>query len=151
MDSDHCNSGVRIRHRRNNKRTSSGQPGLTYVSRVQYFFSRLPREQLVFEGQYAPHLYLYQGLIEKGAMLYRKPVWAWSVAFMPMLRLRMLSTASSPVVPPSCMPRPFLDWQIFRASVDMNKEPNFTAGPIRLWGLTFSPRSHHSNGKDVRR
>ena len=113
----------------------------------QYFFTRLPLEQLVFEGQYAPHLYFYQGLFEKGAEMYRHPVWTWSVAFTPMLRLRMLKTFSSPVAPPSYMPRPLLDWQIFRASVAMNRDSHFTESPVRLWGLTVIPWAHHSNGQ----
>ncbi len=115
-----------------------------------YIFTRLPLDALAFEGQIAPHLYLNRADVWSEGEVFNLPVWSWTTSFTPLVRLRMLSTNSFPVRTPSYMPRPFLDWQLFRTSVvdTAVARREFAEVPVRLWGVTLTPWAHHSNGQD---
>lgn len=125
------------------------RPDAFFLERSQ-IFTRIPVDDLAFEGQIAPHLFFYRADPWGDGAVFRRPVRAGAVSFTPLLRLRMLSTLSHPVRTPSYMPRPFLDWQLFRASVvDTTWEDRkWWAVPIRVWAVTLTPWAHHSNGQD---
>lgn len=115
-----------------------------------HIFTRAPIDDLLFEGQIAPHLYLTRADVWGEGDVFDRPVWSWTASFTPMIRLRMLTTNSFPVRTPSYMPRPLLDWQIFRASATDTSAAlrEFAEVPVRLWGLTVTPWAHHSNGQE---
>ncbi|HSJ30896.1 MAG TPA: hypothetical protein VK933_05650 [Longimicrobiales bacterium] len=126
------------------------RPDSFFLERSSIFY-RFPGDDLAFEGQIAPHLFFYRSdpWGDEGDV-FLKPVWSWATSLTPMVRLRMMSTLSHPVRTPSYMPRPLLDWQLFRASVidTIWADRQLAEVPLRLWGLTFTPWAHHSNGQD---
>jgi hypothetical protein len=125
------------------------RPDAYFLEHSRIFY-RLPPDDLAFEGQIAPHLFFHRSDVFGDGDVFDQPVWTWAASFTPLLRLRMLSTESHPVRTPSYMPRPFLDWQLFRASaVDTTwDDRRYADVPVRLWGITFTPWAHHSNGQD---
>lgn len=95
--------------------------------------------RLIFEAQVAPNLFLPQlhfGDMEKGTGEY-----VLSVAVTPLIRLRMLNEDSSPVIPPSFMPKLTLQF--------LHLRPLKFEGEIRraiAAGLNLIV-GHHSNGQ----
>ena len=110
------------------------------------------RKGLIFEAQLAPQIVVAQGvrrLFAAGTVAHdTKPHWAFSFSVSPMVRLRMVNTASQPVRTPSYMPHAVL--QVFRVrnlGNDTAKESELRRGPYEMW--TGQVRlSHHSNGED---
>lgn len=109
-----------------------------------YIFSRFPVDSLTFEVQLVPHLFWYQREYQRGE-LYEHPVNGAALTFTPIVRLRMYSTGSFPVRTPSYMPRPLVI-QLFRAALVDAMEG--LDSPVGLWGVTYIPWAHHSNGQE---
>lgn len=121
-----------------------------------YLLNHVPDSDLVFEGQIAPHLCIFQNVERRWAGVYeetRRTVPAWSLAFTPMVRLRMFDTPSRPVRTPSYMPK--LEAQVFRLrrtreGLDPSGRPRGSAraeSPVRIYGLQLT-LGHHSNGQE---
>lgn len=106
---------------------------------------------LIFEAQLAPQIVVaqsLQGLFRTGAVAAdTKPHWGYSLSISPMVRLRMINTASQPVRTPSYMPHGVA--QLFRVK-NLSHDTAESArrrGPYEMW--TVQARlSHHSNGQD---
>lgn len=107
-----------------------------------YFFYNLPpiappqNQPLVFEAQVAPHFFFYNGL-DKLPFSDRCDTFlqAFSVSFI--LKLRMVNDASTPVRPPSYMPR--FNYQMFFLGRPGRRE-------LRVVEVRLS-LGHHSNGQ----
>jgi hypothetical protein len=109
-----------------------------------YISTRAPRNDLLFEAQLAPHLFLHQGFYQEMGRVFEKPTVATAFSFTPMVRLRMLSTNSFPVRTPSYMPK--LNFQFFRArAVDASRRLN---SPIGVFAINTVLWGHHSNGQE---
>lgn len=95
--------------------------------------------RVLFEAQIAPNLYFPQ-LIHKG----NGTTFVGSLLFTFQARLRMLQSTSSPVLPPSFMPRLSLQTLFLRPIV---KREDGTFEHRHVWGgqLTLG---HHSNGQE---
>lgn len=113
-------------------------------------FNRAPRDDLAFEAQIAPHLFVKRPDYWGDGDVFTRPVTSWAVSLTPLVRLRMFSTHSFPVRTPSFMPRPLGDWQVFRTSATDTAASarEFWETPLRMWGVTFTPWAHHSNGQE---
>jgi len=97
---------------------------------------------VVFEAQMAPHLFFYNDLDSTFAHSSRGG-WSFTASPTPMVRLRMLQEDSNPVRTPSYMPR--FDLQALHLlPLDVGNSPT----SFLLWGFTFTPFAHHSNGQD---
>lgn len=112
-------------------------------------------QNLVFEGQLAPNLILYQTLHrqEKQSQLYeqtRRWVQAVSVSLTPLVRLRMIDTPSQPVRTPSYMPT-FFTGQFFllrrTQALEDALESQRLQSPVEMLSATLAVQ-HHSNGQD---
>jgi hypothetical protein len=108
-------------------------------------------EGLIFEAQIAPQLIVAQTVHDRfagGAVAGdREGHWAYSASVSPMVRLRMVNTASQPVRTPSYMPHGVV--QLFRLK-NLNtadRESELRRGPFEMW-MASAMLSHHSNGQD---
>jgi hypothetical protein len=118
-----------------------------------YVFQHMPHSDLVFEGQIAPRIIVFDsiGKATRNVLLDDKiPAWGYQVSTTPMVRLRMFDEASNPVRTPSYMPKGTFQLTRFRnisESTDSDSD-EFNAGPIEMWMLDAIPFGHHSNGQD---
>jgi hypothetical protein len=107
---------------------------------------------LVFEAQLAPHLFFYNSL----SALERQNFdahwddwgpdgWMFAAAFTFQLRLRMVGDASTPVRPPSFMPR--FDLQAFKVLAKHEAQEPTRDSAFDLLELRLTPWGHHSNGQ----
>lgn len=110
-----------------------------------YIFYEVPNvgpaedEPLVLEAWVAPHLFFYDGLTDvETACLDRR--WYHAASFTFQVRLRMVADVSSPVRPPSYMPR--FNWQSFR----FWKSGGAAYTALQMLELRASI-GHHSNGQ----
>lgn len=112
-------------------------------------------QNLVFEGQIAPNLILYQNLHKstKQRQVYSKAHnWVPAVSFSvtPMVRLRMFNDPSNPVRTPSYMPTFFTgQFFIMRRTQALENAPQFKRhlSPVEMFSATLVAQ-HHSNGQD---
>lgn len=117
-------------------------------SHLDYPFGR----GLVFEAQIAPQLVVTQNvhsLFADGTVAEdADPHWAYSFSVSPMIRLRMINTASQPVRTPSYMPHGV--FQLFRVrnlGIGERGSSSLRRGPYEVMTLQLR-LSHHSNGQD---
>jgi hypothetical protein len=101
---------------------------------------RLISSRVLFEAQIAPNLYFPQ-LIHKS----EGTTFVGSLLFTFQARLRMLQSTSSPIIPPSFMPRLSLQGLFIRPVVKKRESDDFEHRLV--WGgqLTLG---HHSNGQE---
>ncbi len=126
----------------------TGRPDAFFMERSR-IFNRVPTDDLAFEGQIAPHLFIVRQDPWGAGEVFSKPITSFAWVMTPLIRLRMFSTESFPVRTPSYMPRP-LDFQFLRTSLAdtataLREE---FAAPLRVWGMTITPWAHHSNGQN---
>ena len=124
------------------------RPDAYFMERSR-IFNRLPVQDLAFEAQIAPHLFMIRKDPWGDGAVFTEPVTSFAWIITPLVRLRMFSTESFPVRTPSYMPRPF-DFQLLRTSLADTAtalRESFQA-PLRMWGLTLTPWAHHSNGQN---
>lgn len=105
-------------------------------------FNTLPNKNLVFEAQIAPHIFLFQNLNERSTA----DGFAFSFSVTPMVRLRMLSTASNPVKTPSYMPKGNLQAFYLKRLTRGASEIEKVQSPRLLLSLQ-TILGHHSNGQ----
>ncbi|NOK39367.1 hypothetical protein HMI49_39975, partial [Corallococcus exercitus] len=97
---------------------------------------------LVFEGQFAPNLFLPQLRRDDFKQDGRETL--FSLVFTPNIRLRMLNTDSNPILPPSYLPKLTLQAVHLR----LFHGPD-AAGPPRMLSLGLNViGGHYSNGED---
>lgn len=125
------------------------------TSSVFYDFPNVGPEKnqpLVFEAQLSPHLFFYNSL----SALERQSFdahwndwgmngWMFAAAFTFQLRLRMVGDASTPVRPPSFMPR--FDLQAFKVLAKHEAQQPARDSAFDLLELRLTPWGHHSNGQ----
>jgi hypothetical protein len=116
-----------------------------------YFFNHAPRSDLVFEGQIAPRIIIFDSIADAaGRVLDGGPHWGWQISTTPMVKLRMFDETSSPVRTPSYMPKGTVQLarmkNLSRAPADAEAERY--KGPVEMWLIDVIPFGHHSNGQN---
>lgn len=118
-----------------------------------YVFNHIPNSHLVFEGQIAPRIIIYDSIADAATLVLdgsKAPVWGWQASATPMVRLRMFNEVSNPVRTPSYMPKGTVQLMRLRnltTSTDRDEE-EFNRGPIEMLLLDTIPFGHHSNGQN---
>lgn len=114
----------------------------------------VPYRDLVFEGQILRHITFYSSLVSANGRVMNPPVdgeaptsTGWGVTFTPLVRLRMLGETSSPVRPPSFMPKFTLQHFRLKRTSDSLDEFEYTREPVDLWSFDLTI-GHHSNGQE---
>ena len=116
-----------------------------------YFFNHAPRSDLVFEGQIAPRIIIFDSIADAaGRVLGGGSHWGWQLSATPMVKLRMFDETSSPVRTPSYMPKGTVQFARMRnlSRADENDETELYKGPVEMWLIDAIPFGHHSNGQN---
>lgn len=124
---------------------------VSHFMETGYIFYRIKPEGLVFEAQFAEHIYFLNNRQQAADSVMASSGRRWwrsrSLSLTPLVRLRMLATKSSPVRTPSYMPRfdYWLSWARRRPASDV--PVLYMKGPVDMWALRLA-LGHHSNGQD---
>lgn len=118
-----------------------------------YVFNHVPNTNLIFEGQIAPRIIIYDSIGDAANAVLdesKRAVWGWQASATPMVRLRMFNETSNPVRTPSYMPKGTVQFMRLRnlsRSNDRDEEA-FNRGPIETLLIDAIPFGHHSNGQN---
>lgn len=116
-----------------------------------YFFNHVPDSKLVFEGQIAPRILIFDSIADAASQVLSGGTHSgWSLSTTPMVKLRMFREASSPVRTPSYMPKGNVQFARMRnlSRAPASDETARNRGPIEMWLIDAIPFGHHSNGQN---
>jgi hypothetical protein len=118
-----------------------------------YISNTLPYRDLIFEAQIAPPLFLFQNTPDRVNRIFDPSAFrwtkSWSLAFTPLMKLRMINEESAPVRTPSFMPK--IDLQLFQFRRSNRgagqNEAQIARQPVWMLSQHLTV-GHHSNGQE---